>query len=511
MNFHWTIDLFVILLKVLYLFTSFFLIVYGSNCYTYVYLFLKHRKKRHEDHEAFIKDFYERVKDVDLPRVTTQLPIYNEKYVALRLIDAVKEMDYPKEKHEIQVLDDSNDETVEIVGAHVAELAKQGFLIHHIRRDNRVDFKAGALQHGMAMAHGDYLAIFDSDFVPPAEFLRKTVPYLVERKQLGFVQTRWGHLNRHESLLTRAQAIGIDGHFVIEQTARQWGNLFLNFNGTAGIWRKTAIMTSGGWQGDTLTEDLDLSYRAQLAGWQTEYIHEVECRAEIPADMNAFKSQQYRWAKGSIQTSKKLMGALWRGPGSVYKKIQSTIHLTHYSIHPLVVLNALIALPMILFTEQLRWSWYYLILVGFLGLATFAPTFMYLVSQWGKGGAWMRRSMVIPYLAVVGIGIGVNNTHAVLSGLFGKKGTFVRTPKTGAMGGKQVQKPKKKDYHLRFGPVVWTELALGAYCFYSFVFFLQHSLVPQGSIFVAPFLFLYGAGFVTAFFLSIQHATEKPA
>jgi len=511
MDSHIFVEILLVLLKITYLITSILLIIYGSNCYTYVFLFLKHRKKRREADEHFLKAFYERHREKDFPPVTTQLPIFNEKYVALRLIDAVVAMDYPREKHEVQVLDDSLDDTWDIVEAHIRPLIEQGHDIKHIRRSDRRDFKAGALQAGLATARGEFVSIFDSDFVPPPEFLKKTVPYLVEQPKVGFVQTRWGHLNRSESLLTRAQAIGIDGHFVIEQSARQWSNLYLNFNGTAGIWRKAAINGSGGWQGDTLTEDLDLSYRAQLAGWKTEFLFDVECRAEIPADMNAFKAQQFRWAKGSIQVAKKLLTTLYRSPLSPWKKAQATVHLTHYSIHPLIVINALISLPMIMFTEQIKFSMYYVLVVMLLSLATFAPTFMYVVSQWGRGAGWMRRLWEIPFLAVVGIGIGVNNSWAVISALFGGKGVFIRTPKTGSQvdTGVAKRKAQSKGYKLKWNWVIAVELALASYCLYAFAYFLNHEAVPGGSILVAPFLLLYGVAFMSAFLLSIRHSVQR--
>ncbi len=504
------VDLAALLLKVVYGLSSIILIIYGLNCYTYVYLFLKNRKKSEDANSKFLGDFYAHFNEKDLPPVTTQLPIYNEKYVAFRLIDAVAQMDYPKHLHEIQILDDSTDETWSLVESHIEPMRQAGHLIKHIGRTDRKDYKAGALENGLHLSSGEFLAIFDSDFVPPPEFLKKTVPFLMKQPKLGFVQTRWGHLNQNESSLTRAQAIGIDGHFVIEQTARRWGSLFLNFNGTAGIWRKSAIVDAGGWQGDTLTEDLDLSYRAQLRGWETEYLYDVVCRAEIPADMNAFKSQQFRWAKGSIQTAKKLFSAVWGSPASIYKKFQSTIHLTHYMIHPLIVLNALLSLPIIFWTEQMTFQPKYIALFAVLGLATFAPTLMYIVSQWGQGGPWLRRLKAMPTLMVIGLGIGVNNSHAVLSALFGSKGDFIRTPKTGAVTlNKEVKRAKKKDYTLKWNAVVWTELLIGFYCFFSFFFFMKKSLLFSGSFFAAPFLLLYGFGFLTASILSLRHYLQR--
>ena len=292
---------------VVYVIAGVGLVIYGFSCYYSIYLFLKNsRKTRLSDRKAILK-YYREHSLADLPQVTTQLPVFNEANCVERLLEAVCAIDYPKDKHEIQVLDDSTDECYEVTKKKVAELAARGYDIKLIHRTNRKDFKAGALKEGMAVAKGEFLAIFDADFVPEKDFLLKTVPYLVMDPQVGLVQGRWGHLNRTESGLTLAQSIGIDGHFVVEQSARSWGKLFMNFNGTAGVWRKDAIYGGGGWEGDTLTEDMDLSYRSQLAGWKMKFVFDVIVPAELPNDINAFKAQQFRWAKGSIQTAIKIL------------------------------------------------------------------------------------------------------------------------------------------------------------------------------------------------------------
>ncbi|WP_287245500.1 glycosyltransferase, partial [Okeania sp. SIO1H5] len=281
--------------------------------------------------------------------MTTQLPVYNEANVIERLIHAVCEMDYPKEKHEIQVLDDSTDGSEKISERVVQEMQAKGFDIKLIHRTKRTHYKAGALNEGMDVCKGEFVAIFDADFVPPKDYLLKCIPFLYKNPKVGLVQARWGHLNSGQSPITLAQSIGIDGHFVIEQSARSWGRLFMNFNGTAGIWRKSAIRDAGGWEGDTLTEDMDLSYRAQLAGWEMEFVYDVVVPAELPADINAFKSQQYRWAKGSIQTAIKLLPKVLSSQAPLTVKLQSILHTTHYMIHPLMIITAILATPLLLF------------------------------------------------------------------------------------------------------------------------------------------------------------------
>ena len=292
---------------VVYVIAGIGLVIYGFSCYYSIYLFLKNSRTTRLSDRKKILQFYREHSMDELPQVTTQLPVFNEANCVERLLEAVCAIDYPKDKHEIQVLDDSTDECYEVAKKKVAELAAKGYDIKLIHRTNRSEFKAGALKEAMQVAKGEFLAIFDADFVPEKDFLLKTIPYLVMDDQIGLVQGRWGHLNRTESGLTLAQSIGIDGHFVVEQSARSWGKLFMNFNGTAGVWRKQAIYGGGGWEGDTLTEDMDLSYRSQLAGWKMKFVFDVIVPAELPNDINAFKAQQFRWAKGSIQTAIKIL------------------------------------------------------------------------------------------------------------------------------------------------------------------------------------------------------------
>jgi cellulose synthase/poly-beta-1,6-N-acetylglucosamine synthase-like glycosyltransferase len=475
--------------------------LYGLNCYVMIHLFRRRRDERRREEQLVLGAFAERFVDDDLPPVTTQLPIFNERNDVERLVRAVCAFDYPSGKHEIQVLDDSTDETRELVARIVRELRAEGHDIHHIHRTDRSGYKAGALQHGLERARGEYVAVFDADFVPPPEFLRKTVPFLMTDPEVGFVQTRWGHRNRDFSPLTRVQAIGIDGHFVIEQAARSWNGLFFNFNGTGGIWRKRAIDEAGGWQSDTLTEDLDLSYRTQLAGWRPEFLVDVVTPAEIPTDINALKSQQHRWAKGSIQTAKKLLPTIWaRGDLPVFKRLQSTLHLTHYMVHPLMLVMTILLFPLLVLTEfTFRTAWMTVPIVLML-LALFAPSTMYFASQRLTVEKWKRTVWLLPFLMSVGIGLAVNNTRAVMQGLFGRGGgEFVRTPKlgdaaetrTGAGG---------LHYRLPRGWIFMAEIFMGMWALAAFVEYLYIS-----KIFASPILLIHAVGFTYIGVLSLMH------
>jgi cellulose synthase/poly-beta-1,6-N-acetylglucosamine synthase-like glycosyltransferase len=314
------------LIEILYVISATLLAVYGYNSLFLVWL----RVKRHKP--LSLKTFSD---NDERPYVTVQLPVYNERYVVSRLIDAVGLLKYPKERLHIQVLDDSTDITSDIIAEAVERQRQNGLDIDHVQRTKRTGFKGGALEYGLNSAKGEFIAIFDADFIPQPDYLEKTMPYFQDNPKIGCLQARWGHTNRESSWLTNTQASGIDGHFIIEQEVRSQRNLFLNFNGTAGVWRKTCIQDAGGWQHDTLTEDLDLSYRAQLKGWRIQYIPHVIVPAELPVHINAFKRQQFRWAKGSIQTAKKLLMSMWKSEHPILKKIEGTIHLTHYAVHPL--------------------------------------------------------------------------------------------------------------------------------------------------------------------------------
>jgi cellulose synthase/poly-beta-1,6-N-acetylglucosamine synthase-like glycosyltransferase len=362
------------------------------------------------------------------PVVTVQLPLYNEMYVAERLIDAVCRLDYPAGRLEIQVLDDSTDETTDIVARAVAGHRQRGVDIHHFHRTDRTGFKAGALAAGLTAARGELLAIFDADFVPAPDFLRKSVPYFTDPR-LGMVQGSWAHINRGYSLLTRVEAVLLDGHFMIEHAARNRSGCFFNFNGTAGIWRRRAIETSGGWEHDTLTEDLDLSYRAQLAGWRFLYLPELAVPSELPVDVNGFKSQQHRWAKGAVQTGRKLLGRILRSPLPLRVKMEAFVHLTNNASYPLTVLIALLIFPAMLLRRGTSFSMLLVVDLPLFVSATLSVLTFYLMSQVAHGEGWSRQARYLPALMGVGIGLSLNNARAVLSGLFQRGGTFHRTPK----------------------------------------------------------------------------------
>ena len=463
------------------------LLLYGINCYVLVALFLR-RRRQNAASSAEAIHIAEPSFDPSrrLPLVATQIPFYNEANVAERVLRAVAAIDYPRDRHEIQVLDDSDDDTRELVDRVTAELRDRGHRIAVFRRKDRAGFKAGALAAALPQTEAEYIAIFDADFVPPPHFLRHTLPFFLSDERLGLVQARWGHLNSEVSPLTHAQAIGIDGHFMVEQSARAFNGLFMNFNGTAGIWRRRAIEEAGGWSADTLTEDLDLSYRAQLAGWRTHYIAELVAPGELPPTLAAFKSQQFRWAKGSIQSARKLLPRILRSPAPAWTKIQAALHLTHYSIHPLMLAVALLAWPVMThFPVNLTRAWLPIV-VAALAIVVLAPNAVYLASQRSLHRDWPWRLRWLPVLTALGIGLTVNNTHAVLEALFGKTGEFVRTPKQGAS--------RKRRYVSRKSAIPWIELAIGLYCAISLASYLATGRYVIGS-FLAVYAFsFFGVG-----------------
>jgi len=367
----------------------------------------------------------------DWPQVTVQLPLYNERFVVERLLDAVAALDYPRDRLHIQVLDDSTDDTTALAQAKVDALAERGVDIVLLHRTDRTGFKAGALARGLDVAKGDLLAIFDADFVPQPSFLRSAVPHLVDG-HIGMVQARWGHLNPDESWLTRAQSVLLDGHFVIEHTARHHSGRWFNFNGTAGIWRRQAIVDAGGWQHDTLTEDMDLSYRAQLAGWDFRYLVDLVVPAELPRGMAAFKTQQHRWAKGSIQCARKLLPTIWRAPVSLPIKLEATAHMTANVSYPIVVLLTLL-LPWAVVARMQQGAELLLALDLLLFSAAVLPfVVFYGVAVVGSGERVRQRLVRMPLVLALGLGMAVSQTRAVFGGLFGDVGTFVRTPKRGS-------------------------------------------------------------------------------
>ena len=452
---------------------------YGVHRYILVYLYYKHRKRKTEQPPT---------RFVELPRVTVQLPIFNEQFVIERLVDAVCRIEYPRDRLEIQVLDDSTDETVEVARAAVERCAARGEPIRYFHRSNREGFKAGALQAGMQQASGEFIAIFDADFVPPPDFLLRTIHYFADPK-IGMVQTRWTHINRHYSFLTEVESILLDGHFVLEHGARSRSGAFFNFNGTAGVWRRKAIEDAGGWEHDTLTEDTDLSYRAQLKGWKFDYLQDVECPAELPVEMTAFKTQQARWAKGLIQTSLKILPRLMRSKLPLKTKLEAWYHLTANISYPLMILLAILLLPAMIIRFYQGWVQMLYIDLPLFMASTFSISSFYLVGQrelFPK--KWWRTYMYLPFLMAVGIGLTITNAKAVIEALIGKQSAFARTPKYRVESKKD--RPVARKYRKRLGWVPWIELLIGAYFATSIVYAIQNE-----NYITVPFLCIFVLGY----------------
>jgi len=426
------------------------------------------------------------------PRVTVQAPVYNERYVVERLIDALAALDYPRDRLQIQILDDSTDDSVAIAARRIAFHRARGIDIAHVRRAARDGFKAGALNDALALSTGDFIAVFDADFAPAPDFLKRTMPSF-DDPGIGMVQTRWRHLNLDENLLTRVQGVFLDAHFAIEQCARARLGVFFNFNGTAGIWRKRTILDAGGWRADTLTEDLDLSYRAQLNRWRFRYLPDVGCPSELPADMAAFKSQQHRWAKGAIEVMKKLLGAVWKSPAPLTTKIEATFHLTGNFTYMLMLIDTLFfLLPSVHIRETaglglLAWLDAPLFL-----LASLSHAWFFLSSQKLTYGRVAGAFAMLPALLAVSIGLGVNNGRAVIEALAGRVSGFVRTPKTGERAAAAAGTPAPAGAY-RAASAQWAyrlEIALGlAYAGYI----LWAAL--RGYALIVPFLTLFAIGF----------------
>lgn len=449
------------------------LALYGFNTLIYSILFLKYRNVLNAPYPEPMVDF---------PTVTVQLPMYNERLVVEHLIDSIAALDYPADKLSIQVLDDSSDETMALARARVAFHQAHGIDIEYVRRPQRQGFKAGALAYGLQSAKGEFIAMFDADFSPPRDFLQKLIPHFSNPK-VGMVQARWGHLNADKNPFTRAQALMLDGHFVVEQTVRSQSGLLMNFNGSGGVWRRACIDDAGGWQDDTIAEDLDLSYRAQLAGWKMAYLPSLVAPAEIPPLLTAFKRQQFRWAKGAIQSLRKFAAKLLRAPLSPWQKTQAFLHLSGYIVHPLMLLMIILGLPVILSRDPGTLP------LSALGIAGFAPPILFALSQWGAYKNWMQRIAYFPFLIMFGAGITLNNSWAVFEGLTGRNAKeFLRTPKF-SVGGLSTA----RDYILPIDWTTWGELLLAIYCWIEAYVAIIHA--PG----LMPFLVMYALGFsVTA-------------
>ncbi len=461
---------------------------YGVHRYQLVWLYYRNRKRAQHSSTPPAR-FHE----ADLPFITVQLPIFNEQYVIDRLIDACCRMEYPRDRYQVQVLDDSTDETEQVAGGIVQRYAEgaEGLPpqpIEYIHRTDRYGYKAGALDAGLKTAHGELVAIFDADFVPPTDWLRRVVDQFAD-PAVGMVQTRWTHLNRNYSFLTQVEAILLDGHFVLEHGGRSRAGVFFNFNGTAGMWRRRAIEEAGGWQHDTLTEDTDLSYRAQLKGWQFRYLQDVECPAELPIEMTAFKTQQARWAKGLIQTAKKILPRVLNSDAPWHTKLEAWYHLTANLSYPLmIVLSTLLMPAMIIRSWQGIWQ---MLLIDFplFMASTFSISSFYLVSQKELfPRRWYRTFLYLPFLMALGVGLTITNTKAVLEALFGIKSAFARTPKYRVQ--KKGEKTQAQKYRKRLGIIPWIELAIGCY-FAATVWYA----IASENYFTVPFLLLFVLGY----------------
>lgn len=460
-------ELFSFLLLGIYFFILAILAIFGLHRYYLTYLYYKHKERLPQDVPAF--DALPRV-----PFVTVQLPIYNEKYVVQRLVQQICALDYPRDRLEIQLLDDSTDETQEIAKAVVREYRDLGQPIVYLHRSNRKGFKAGALDEGLKVAQGELIAVFDADFLPEPDFLKRMVPYFFARRKYGMVQARWGHLNQDYSLMTQAQSILLDGHFVIEHTARNRSGRFFNFNGTAGIWDRRCIEAAGGWHYDTLTEDLDLSYRAQLRGWKFLYVPDVVVPAELPVDMNGFKAQQHRWAKGSIQTAKKLMPRIWRSALSPRVKMEASFHLLNNFAYVLMVVLSF-CMPLSLYLRhQLRLQSILWIDLPVFLLATVSIASFYVCSQKEIYPDWKSRLLYLPLNIALGIGLAINNTKAVFEALFNRQSEFTRTAKYAIA--KRSDAWQHKKYRSSFGVITLVEVFLGLYFSLAVVYAFAHGL-----------------------------------
>ncbi len=476
-----------------YLATLGLVCIYGVHRYWITVLFYRTRRRVPRPTSRF----------GELPRVTIQLPMFNERHVARRVIEAACAVAYPRDRLQIQVLDDSTDDSADIARECCERMAAAGHDVQYIHRTDRTGYKAGALGHGLKTATGEFIAVFDADFVPPRNFLKRTVHHFTD-EGVGMVQACWEHLNRDASALTASQAVFLDGHFLIEHTARNRGGRWMNFNGTAGIWRRAAIETAGGWQHDTLTEDVDLSYRAQLAGWRFVYLPRVKCPAELPPEINAFKSQQHRWTKGSIQTARKLLMKIFASPAPLSTKIEAFFHLTSPMVYVFMVLMVVLVFPAMFVNVQpfergdpMGWLFCGSVFL----LATASAGSFYVASQRQRRRSAWRAVAEIPTLLAVGIGITLNNSRAVFEALIGHQSGFVRTPKYNATGRDRlwqsgaaaVRLPAKRVYALM-------EIALAMYltaCF-AIAAFSPFTAVSM------PFIALFAAGYwyvgLTSFF-----------
>jgi len=484
-----TFDLFVLFV---YIFSLTMLLLFSGHSFVMIYLRNKYKQNIPLGNDDPIEEKY----------VTIQLPIYNEFYVTERLIDAVCKIEHPNDKLEIQVLDDSTDETVDVAAAAVKKKQAEGFDIVHIHRTNRSGFKAGALKEGLAKAKGDYIAIFDADFIPSKDFLQKTLRYFTSPK-IGMVQTRWEHLNEDYSMLTKIQALALDGHHVIEQTVRNKSGFFINFNGTGGIWRKECILNAGNWNADTLTEDMDLSFRAQLKGWKFVYLRDFTTPAELPSEMNALKAQQFRWTKGAIETSKKLLPQVWKSDIPLKVKFQSTFHLTNNLVYPFILLAGILNVPLIFIKNSGPYDTIFnfmaIFVVAFIGSFLF-----YTIAQKDIHTNWRKKITLFPLFMAGSMGLSINNSRAVFEGLMDRKSEFVRTPKFKVINKEDTFLKNKYLAKTKIDSSTIIEILLAGYCFIGVaasIYFLE--------IAALPFHLMFFTGFSAVAYFSVKHSLFK--
>jgi cellulose synthase/poly-beta-1,6-N-acetylglucosamine synthase-like glycosyltransferase len=485
-----------IFLYVTFLTIGWILMVYTLNFYYLAYYSrnnVRHERKRRQKVAL----------PINLPVVTIQLPLYNEKYVVKRLIDAVCSMDYPKDKFQIQVLDDSDDDTVDLIRSIVDEYRFKGFDIVHLQRKDRTGYKAGALKEGIKNAKGEFVAIFDADFIPPAWFLKSAIGHFYADSKLGLVQCKWGHINENYSTLTEAQAVSLDLHFLIEQKAKSLTHLYMNFNGTAGIWRTSCITEAGGWHTSTLVEDLDLSYRVQMKGWRCLFLEDVVVDAELPVQMNAAKRQQFRWAKGSIQVALKLLSDVMLHRNiPIETKTQAFIHLTRHTINPLFLAQFLI-FPMLLAMDYKLYTVSWAPLISIFMYVMMGPGgYLIIISKTWSGEKWREKAQQFFFLMFYSAGLSVNNTVAVFDAVFGRKNEFLRTPKFGVVN--QSDNWRNKEYVLPFTKTTLLEIFFAIYgCMAVFI------SIFTGSSVYAPMIAIPTIGFIYVAYLSIVHSSFR--
>ncbi|HEY9151496.1 MAG TPA: glycosyltransferase [Anaerolineales bacterium] len=450
--------------------------LYGLNAMVTAILFIRTKRSLKQEPSA--------PEPKEWPKVTIQLPIFNEKYMLERLLWAVTKLDYPLDWLQIQVLDDSTDDTALLSARLVEEYRARGFHIECIFRTDRGGYKAGALQKGLETATGEFVAVFDADFIPPSDWLKKTVAHFQDPK-LGCVQTRWGHTNRDYNLITRGQALAMDASFIVEQTARSRNHLFMNFNGSAGVWRRACIDDAGGWQTDTLTEDFDLSFRAQVRGWTMDFLPDVIVPAELPISVEALKKQQFRWAKGSIQVARKNLKRVLSMPDiSAYKRFSGVLQLTAYLVHPLMIVMLFLTLPVGLLAPH--FFTYFPISI----LATFGPPMMYALAGAQGTPSLAGRLKILPVITIIGFGISLNSTIAIVESLMGKSGTFVRTPKLNLTNKPNSTRQIDRSYLQPISPIVWGEIALSLYALLTIAL-----LQPVLGWVIVPWIGFYWLGY----------------